>query len=91
VEILSPHELRVSGRTAVDDVNDVASIDLPTGDWDTIAGLLLHLRGQPLAEGETIDAGDVTLIAERVQGRRIRAVRVVLSADHTPLSGGEQA
>jgi putative hemolysin len=77
VEILSATELRVSGRTAVDDVNEIASIDLPTGDWDTIGGLLLHLRGQPLGEGESIKLDEVTLVAERVQGRRIRTVRVI--------------
>ncbi|HWD25205.1 MAG TPA: hemolysin family protein [Acidimicrobiales bacterium] len=77
VEILSDTELRVSARMAVEDVNEVASIDLPTDGWDTIAGLLLHLRGQPLAEGESVGSGDIVLVAERVQGRRIRTVRVI--------------
>jgi CBS domain containing-hemolysin-like protein len=82
VEILSDTELRVSARMAVEDVNDVASIDLPTNGWDTIAGLLLHLRGQPLSEGESVETGGIVLIAERVQGRRIRTVRVV----HPPVT-----
>ena len=77
VEFIGETELRISGRMPVDEVNEIASIDLPIGDWDTIAGLLLHLRGQPPSEGEAITSGDVTLIAERVQGRRIRTVRVI--------------
>ena len=76
VEILGT-ELRVPGRMSIDDVNEIASVELPNGDWDTIAGLLLHLRGQPPAEGESIVAGDVELIADRVQGRRIRTVRII--------------
>jgi CBS domain containing-hemolysin-like protein len=76
-EVLSTTELRVPGGMAVDEVNEIASTDLPSGDWDTIGGLLLHLRGQPLGEGESIELGTTTLVAERVQGRRIRTVRVI--------------
>ena len=77
VQIISENELRVSGRTPIDEVNELARTKLPDGDWDTVAGLLLHLAGQPLVEGETVETAGARLVAERVQGRRIRTVRVV--------------
>jgi len=90
VEILSPTELRVSARVAVEDVNEIVSIDLPSGDWDTIGGLLLHLRGQPLAEGESVESGDVVLVAERVQGRRIHTVRIIHPPANFDHDGGNE-
>jgi len=78
VEPLSEREYRVSGKMAVDEVNELLGTDLPVGDWDTIGGLVLHLRGQIPTEGEHIVAdGDDVLVAEKVQGRRIGSVRIV--------------
>jgi len=77
VQIISDTELRVSGKTPIDEVNELAGTKLPDGDWDTIAGLLLHVAGQPLAEGESVETSGARLVAERVQGRRVRTVRVV--------------
>jgi len=77
VEPLSEREYRVSGKMPVDEVNELLGADLPVGDWDTIGGLFLHLRGQVPAEGERLDADGSVLVAEKVQGRRIGSVRIV--------------
>ena len=80
VEPLSEREYRVSGKMPVDEVNDLLGVDLPVGDWDTVGGLVLHLRGQLPAEGERLAvAGGSVLVAEKVQGRRIGSVRIVRS------------
>ena len=55
VELTGENELLVSGKTPIDEVNELAGTKLPDGDWDTIAGLLLHLAGQPLVEGESVE------------------------------------
>lgn len=77
IEPIGDHAWRVAARMSVDEVNDLLDADLPVGDWDTIGGLLLHLRGQVPVEGEELRAGDFLLVAERVQGRRVRSVRLV--------------
>jgi len=77
VEPLSEHEYRVSGKMPVDEVNELLGADLPVGDWDTIGGLFLHLRGQVPVEGERLRADGNVLVAEKVQGRRIGSVRIV--------------
>jgi len=76
VEPLSDHEYRLSGKMPVDEVNELLGTDLPVGDWDTVGGLFLHLRGQVPVEGEQIDSGGNVLVAEKVQGRRIGSVRI---------------
>ena len=50
--------------------------ELPEEDWDTVGGLLLGLAGRVPREGEGFDVGDWTLVADRVQGRRVARVRV---------------
>jgi CBS domain containing-hemolysin-like protein len=70
-------EYRVSGKMAVDEVNELLGASLPVGDWDSIGGLLMHLRGQVPSEGESIDIDGHRLIAEKVQRRRIGIVHIV--------------
>jgi CBS domain containing-hemolysin-like protein len=57
-------------------VNEILDAELPTGSWDTVAGLFLHLHGRVPAEGEAVAADGYTLVAERVQRRRIDKVRI---------------
>jgi CBS domain containing-hemolysin-like protein len=76
IEPLGERAWRVAARMSVDEVNDLLDTDLPVGDWDTVGGLLLHVRGQVPAEGEQLRAGTHLLVAERVQGRRVRTVRI---------------
>jgi len=86
---LSEREHRVSGKMPVDEVNELLGTDLPVGDdWHTIGGLLLHLRGQVPAQGDTVQAGRQLLVAERVQGRRIRTVRIV-QLEEVPEAAGD--
>ncbi len=76
VEPLGDGAYRVSGRMAIDEVNELLGADLPVGDWDTVAGLFLHLSGHVPQEGEFVEVDGHTLVAERVQRRRISQVRI---------------
>jgi CBS domain containing-hemolysin-like protein len=87
MERINEHEVRVTARMAIDDLNELLGTDLPEGDWDTVGGLIYGLLGHVPIEGESVDFEGLQLIAERVQGRRIGRVRVVTpgqaSADAT--------
>ena len=62
---------------AVDEVNEILGADLPTGDWDTIGGLVLAVSGHVPSEGESVEVDGHLLVAEKLQGRRIGSVRIV--------------
>ncbi len=92
IEPLGENRWRVAARMPVDEVNELLGTELPIDDWDTIGGLLLHLRGQVPVEGDRLRVGELVLLAERVQGRRVRTVRIerlaAPDADGTPASLG---
>jgi CBS domain containing-hemolysin-like protein len=76
VERLPDGGLRVAGGTPIDEVNELLEIELPDTDWDTVGGLMFNLLGHVPVEGETVDFQGLEFRAERVQGRRIRTVRI---------------
>ena len=82
IETLQNGELLVPGQMAIDEVNDLVDPPLPEGDWDTVGGLVFHLRGQVPNDGDRVVAEPYDLVVERVQGRRIRTVRLI---KHSPV------
>jgi CBS domain containing-hemolysin-like protein len=81
VERMPNGDVRVNGKTAIDEVNDLLSIQLPEGeDWDTVAGLVFNRLGHVPVDGEAVMVAGNQLTAERVQGRRIGRVRIKVGA-----------
>lgn len=82
---LDNRRLRVSARLNVHELNELLGTELPEEDgWDTVGGLLVGLLGRVPDRGETVTVEGVTLIAERVQGRRVAKVLVRLADDRQP-------
>ncbi len=67
----------VSARLAVDEVSELVDVQLPTGEWDTIGGLLFNELGRVPIEGESVEVDGLTLVAERVEGNRVGRIRIV--------------
>ena len=76
VEQLGEHDVRVNARMPIDEVNDLLGAELPTGDWDSVGGLVFNLLGHVPHEGEAVEVDGHCLVAEKVQGRRIGRVRI---------------
>jgi putative hemolysin len=76
VETLSDGSVVVTGRMAIDDVDDLLGTELPQEGWDTVGGLMLAVSGHVPSEGESVELDGVRLVAQRVQGRRISRVRI---------------
>jgi putative hemolysin len=76
VEPLAGGAVRVNGRMGVGELNGLLNVHLPEGDWDSVGGLMFHLLGHIPVEGEEAEVDELSLRAERVQGRRISRVRL---------------
>jgi len=81
--------LRVDGRILISELNDIAGLRLPEGDYDTVAGLVFDRFGRVPVEGEHTDADGYILKVERVQARRITRVHVTAPAP-APTDEGEE-
>jgi CBS domain containing-hemolysin-like protein len=76
LEPLPNGDWRVSARMSLDEVNELLRLDLPEGDWDTLAGLVFNALGHVPTEGEAVEIDGHRLRAERVDGRRIERIRI---------------
>jgi CBS domain containing-hemolysin-like protein len=67
---------RVSGKTSIDDVNELLDVDLPDEEWDTVAGFVLDLFGKIPDAGEETTFQGLKFKAEEVRGRRVSTVLI---------------
>jgi magnesium and cobalt exporter, CNNM family len=69
----------IDARVPVSELEDLAGLDLPDEEWDTVGGLILGLAERVPDEGERFSFGPLNLTVTRMQGRRVAGVRVVVS------------
>jgi CBS domain containing-hemolysin-like protein len=65
---------RVSGKTSIDDVNEILEVELPDEEWDTVGGLVLDIFGKIPDAGDEEEFQGLRFRAEEVNGRRIATV-----------------
>ena len=75
---------RVSGKTSIDDVNELLDVELPDEEWDTVAGLVLDCFGRIPDAGEECQLDGLTFRAETVVGRRIASVLITRTTEPEP-------
>ncbi len=74
VDTLADGTFRVDARILIDELNDIAGMELPQGDWDTVGGLVFDTFGRVPARGEECEVDGYRLRVEHVLGRRIKKV-----------------
>jgi CBS domain containing-hemolysin-like protein len=65
---------RVSGKTSIDDVNEMLDVQLPDEEWDTVGGLVLDIFGKIPSDGDEQEFQGLRFRAAEVQGRRVATV-----------------
>lgn len=76
VERLPDGDYLVDGGMSIDELNELLGGELPNDDWDTLGGLVFNTLGHVPDAGETLEFDGWRFIAEEVEGRRVRLVRV---------------
>jgi CBS domain containing-hemolysin-like protein len=76
VERLPDGSYRVAGRERVQDLNDALDWNLPTGDYETVAGLVLATMHRIPFVGEEFQIGRYTFTVLEADQRRIVTVRI---------------
>jgi putative hemolysin len=65
---------RVSGKTSIDDVNELLDVELPDEEWDTVGGLVLDIFGKIPSAGDEQEFQGLLFRTAEVQGRRVATV-----------------
>ncbi len=76
VERLPDGSYRVAGRVSLDELNESLDWDLPKGDFETIAGLVLATVHRIPAPGEEFPVGRHTFTVLEADERRVLRVRI---------------
>jgi putative hemolysin len=71
---------RASGSIPVEDLSSALGMEVPVGEWNTAAGLMLGVAGTLLKPGSSVEVEGFVLTVEAVRGRRITSIRIEESA-----------
>jgi putative hemolysin len=80
IERLPDGSYRVAGRAGIDEVNEALEWDLPKGDFETVAGLVLATLHRIPLVGEVFRVGRYTVTVLEADKRRVLAARVTPDA-----------
>lgn len=75
-EVIDDKTVQIDGGMRVEEANEELGFELPTGDYDTVAGFLLHLLGHIPREGEQIRYGNLKIAVTQMREMRIEKVLV---------------
>jgi putative hemolysin len=75
-EALGEDTYRLDGGMSIQDVNEKLGLDLPEGDYQTLAGFILEQLGHIPREGEHFHYRDLTLAIKEMKGLKIEKVEV---------------
>jgi putative hemolysin len=75
-EIINENTFKIEGGMRVEEVNEQMQLGLPEGDYDTIAGFIIHLLSRIPQEGEQLKYKNLKIVITEMQGARIAAVLV---------------
>lgn len=70
-------DLIVDGGALVDDINNDYALHLPEGEYDTVAGFIIHTIGKIPVEGEIIEYNGYKLVVEEIKDNRINQIRII--------------
>jgi len=81
---IDAHTCEVDGGVRVEEANEELDLDLPTGDYETVAGFILsHLERIP-KQGEHLKYKDLKITIAQMHGRKIEKIQITREKDAAP-------
>ncbi len=78
---IGDREWRVPARTEIEELEEAIDREVPRGDYETVAGLLLAVTGRIPANGDVVRVGRVTFHVETASDRAVHQVRVLVAPE----------
>lgn len=75
-EIINDSTFQINGYMRIEDVNSETGLDLPEGDYETVAGLIFKILGHIPKTGEQLRYRDMKLTVTRMNENKIEEILV---------------
>jgi putative hemolysin len=75
-EIVNDNAFQIDGGMRVEDVNEQMELGLPEGDYETMAGFILHLLSRIPKQGDQLKYKNLKIVITKMQGAKIIEVLV---------------
>ena len=85
-ESINENTFQIDGGMNISEVNDELHLDLPEGDYETIAGFILHLLGRFPKRGQQVRYGNLKMVVTKMKGLKIEEV-LMTKEKTSPVSG----
>jgi len=82
-------QFNVRGSTRIDEFNQFFNVELPAGEFDTVAGLVTKQFGRMPRRGESVTLGEFEFRVLRTDRRRIDSLRVTIPSKFEPTARTE--
>ena len=76
---LGADSYRVDAAASISEINDELELDIPVGDYQTMAGFVLDQLGRIPEVEDSLEYGDLTIIVKGMDGVRIDELKLVRS------------
>ncbi len=84
--IINENTFQIDGGMRVEEVNEQMELGLPEGDYDTLAGFVIHLLSRIPKQGEQLKFKNLKMVITGMQGARITQVLVTKEAPKDDLT-----
>jgi len=73
-EAINEYTFQIDGSMRIEEANEEMGLDLPEGDYETVAGFVLHLLGHIPKQGERLRYRELKLVITRMRGVKIEEI-----------------
>lgn len=86
IQKVSETEFTVDGTTSIDEISDLTGVELPEGDYDTIAGLVTDILGRIPKEDEhpSVEVCGLSITVCEVEDQRLSRLSIVKQTPPEP-------
>jgi putative hemolysin len=73
-EAINEYTFQIDGSMRIEEVNEEMELELPEGDYETVAGFILDLLGRIPKRGEQLKYKDLKLVITKMRGVKIEEI-----------------
>ena len=73
-EAINEYTFQIDGGMRIEEVNEEMGVELPEGDYETVAGFVLHLLGHIPRQGEQLRYKGLKLVITKMRGLKIEEI-----------------